>query len=157
MCTTMHVGAVTSPGRVSGSSAILDELVELAVGASEVSVALPIVLGWIVDLDPGRSEFGDRIVEALDSEPDRAVGVTDAARIGDSEMRSIRECEHVGLDTADLYTPEAEGVLHEPGHVGASGRRGSCEDQSEDAHERSLWRGRALAGPTTHEINHRGR
>jgi hypothetical protein len=117
-----------------------------------VSVALPIVLGWIVDVKPVRSEFDDRVVEALDSEPDRTVGVTHAARIGDSEMRSIRKCEHVGLDTADVHPPEAEGVLHKTGHLDPLGRRGSCKDQSEYVHERSLWR-RPKSSSTTHKIS----
>jgi hypothetical protein len=74
-----------------GASAILDELVELAVRRSEVNVALLIVLGWIIDCNSGRSELDDRIVEVLDTEPDRTVGVTHAMWIGDSEVRAIWE------------------------------------------------------------------
>jgi len=92
-----------------------------------VNVALPIVLGWIIDCKSGRAELDDRIVEVLYTEPDRTVGVTHATWIGDSEVRSIRECVQVGLNTADLRTPEAEDVLNKKGHLSPMLRRSSCK------------------------------
>jgi hypothetical protein len=121
------------------ASAILDELVKIAVGRSEVNVALPIVLGWIIDGKSGRSELDDGIAEMLHTEPDRTVGVTHASWIGDSKVRSIRECIQVGLNTADLRGPEAEDVLDKEGHLSPMLRRSSCEDQPKYAHERSLY------------------
>ena len=79
-------------------------------GRPEVNVALPIVLGWLVDCESRGSEFDDRIVEVLYTKPDGTVGVTHAIRTGDSEVRSIGECVHVGLNTADLRAPEAEDI-----------------------------------------------
>jgi hypothetical protein len=111
----------------SCASAILDEFVELAVGRSEVNVALLIVLGWIIDCNSGRPEFDDRIVEVLYAEPDRTVGVTHAVWIGDRKVRSVRECVQVGLNTADLRAPEAEDVLNKDGHLSPMLRRSSCK------------------------------
>ncbi len=127
------------PVRDSRASAVLDEFVEIPVGCSEVNVALAIVLGWIIDCNSGRSELDDRVVEVLYAEPDRTVGVTHATWIGDSEMRSVRECVQVGLNTADLCAPEAEDVLNKEGHLSPMHRRGSCKHKPEYAHERSLW------------------
>jgi hypothetical protein len=124
--------------------AILDEFVKLAVGRAEVNVALPIVLGWIIDCKSGRSELDDRIVEVLYTEPDRTVGVTHVTWIGDSEVRSIRECIQVGLNTADLRAPEAEDVLNKSGHLSPLLRCSSGKHKPEYAHERSLWH------PSTH-------
>jgi hypothetical protein len=123
----------------SRASAILDEFVELAIGRSEVNVALLIVLGWIIDDNSGRSEFDDRTVEVLYTEPDRTVGITHAMWIGDSEVRSIRECVQVGLNTADLRAPEAEDVLNKDGHLSPVLRRSSCKHKPEYAHERAAY------------------
>ena len=71
-------------------SAILDELVELAVRCSKVNVALAVVLGRFVDLAPSCPQLGDRLIETLDPKADRAVRLAHAARIGDCEQGSIR-------------------------------------------------------------------
>lgn len=102
-------------------------------------VALPIILGWIIDGNAGRSELDDRIVEVLDTKPDRAVGVTHALRISDREVRSIRKGIEVCLNTVDPRALEPEGGLNKAGHLRPMLRRGSCKHQPEYAHSRSLW------------------
>ena len=128
---TSRVAPIRSAAATRRASAILDEFVEVAVGRPEVNVALSIVLGWIIDRKSGRSELDDRVVEVLDKEPEGTIGITHAMRIRDSEVRSVRECVQVGLNTADKRAPEAEDVFSKDGHLGAMLRRSSGKHQPE--------------------------
>ena len=110
-----------------------------------MSVTLPVVLGWIIDLNSSGPQFGDRIIEFLHSKADRAIGITHATRIRNGEMRPIRQREHVRFNASDLHSPKTEGVLNEPNHLGPPVRCGSSEDQAEYAHGSSLWHEMPLA------------
>ncbi len=72
-------------GRACGSdrlAALLDELVQLAVGRPEVGVAKALVLVCVVDVDAGGAQLLDRGGDVRDEEADGARRVAFVASLG---------------------------------------------------------------------------
>ena len=97
---------------------LLDELVQLPVRHPEVGVAPAGVLADPVGLDAGGVQLGDRAVEIVDDQPDRALhGAVFLVRRSHREHVAVRRREELCSDAVDGDRLEAEHVPEEGAHL----------------------------------------
>ena len=116
-CSSCSSGSTSEAGSVA-AGLLLDELVQLPVRHPEVGVAPAGVLADPVGLDAGGVQLGDRAVEIVDDQPDRALR-------GAVFLVRRSHCEHVAVRRREELCSDAVDGDRRAGRARSGGRRPS--------------------------------